>query len=668
MYKIGYIEGYDSFNTMSFTNKTAQSTYFDNHTIVTIDAYYPPYYTNIIKLTRTDLDYTTNKFNFVIIIFNNIRYYYFVGDINYINEEVYEIPIIMDTIQTFMFDLKISNAVQTRECISRWIPNGNTLSDVINRDYARENVSKDDFLPTSFEYINTRKYLIVITSREMSDPSAYPSSMIKNGYNMSTGTWIYVFPFLDFTNLLETLPVKIYVNGVEWYTGITFDYYNSPIPSLLKNPYVVNMFMVTSAYLDELVEPSVTKIGSGKDAYWRLSMSFPSIPLIDDTPFRYNYGSEDTPSYTYYLGFQISAIPLDFEYMGSKSIQIENISFVKNTNLATSFNKKFIPQLIDENYIQISYGEKLGSTSFPLSKLKDTAIYLYAGMDLTDCSRSYKITPRDDDFNHEDAYNTIKVVSSLESFNLISDAWENYQATHKGSLTTGMQLQVANNLYKFAAGSALGWASKTLPLSQSSTIKTTVDNSIINTRTNTSGGGMYSTRNMNKQTDKTTNAYTHGESYRSPSGLTAKTDFLMDNINTVANYQINKENLEFTPDVVGQGSNLFSDILTKSCEVFYATQQVTDIDACAKRMEYYGYSVNKVVTNKFINDLKVRYYYNVIQATNITVKNIGTCNIPLDLIQDFVARLESGIRLFDMVGNTNFLDNLEYDNVERLVV
>lgn len=668
MYKIGYIEGYDSFNTMSFTNKTSQSTYFDNHTIVTIDAYYPPYYTNIIKLTRTDLDYTTNKFNFVVIIFNNIRYYYFVGDINYINEEVYEIPIIMDTIQTFMFDLKISNAVQTRECISRWVPNGNTLSDVINRDYARENVSKDDFLPTSFEYTNTRKYLIVITSREMSDPSAYPSTMIKGGYKMSTGTWIYVFPFLDFTDLLETLPVRIYVNGVEWYTGITFDYYNSPIPALLKNPYVVNMFMVTSAYLDELMEPSVSKQFIFPEYYWRLSMTFPSTPLIDDTPFRYNYGSEDEPSYTYYLGFQISAIPLDFEYVSAKSIQIENISFVKNTNLATSFNKKFIPQLIDENYIQISYGEKLGSTSFPLSKLKDTAIYLYAGMDLTDCSRSYKISPRDDDFNHEDVYNTIKVVSSLESFNLISDAWENYQATHKGSLTTGMQLQVANNLYKFASGSAIGWASRTLPSSYSSSIERTIDNSIIKNRTTTTADGVRITRSSNRAMDKVTSSASHSEGYRMPSGLSAKTDFLMDNINTVANYQINKENLEFTPDVVGQGSNLFSDILTKSCEVFYATQHVTDIEACAKRMEYYGYSVNKVVTNKFINDLKVRYYYNVIQATNITVKNIGTYNIPLDLIQDFVSRLESGIRLFDMVGNTNFLDNLQYDNVERLVV
>ena len=83
MYKIGYIKGYDRFNTIRFSTLSEQQTYFDNHVLSNnhiVPAYYPPHYTNKIKIDIRER--TLDGANFITIVYNNKYYYYFIQQIN----------------------------------------------------------------------------------------------------------------------------------------------------------------------------------------------------------------------------------------------------------------------------------------------------------------------------------------------------------------------------------------------------------------------------------------------------------------------------------------------------------------------------------------------------------------------------------------------------------
>ena len=572
----------------------------------------------------------------------------------------------MDTIQTLMFDLKINNGVQVRESIKRW--NGNE----INREYQRENVSKDDFMVKNFEYRYEKRFLVVIMSRSFSETNTPASNCIEANYRtFGTGVWVYIFPMFTNAQIIQMSSPRVYINGTRYFLGDTFSL-GIPYNLLLSNPYTVNMFVSSSPYLHDVCDYSIEHVqeedehGTIIEDYWKVDIKDYLGTLSLTNHFKYPE-ADSTESRVSYLGFTASAIKLDFVMEGQKGIQINGKTPTKNTSIGVNFDEQYIPQLIDENYIQISYGEKLGATSFPLSILRDKNIRLYSTYDLISNARAYKITPETyQAFNYKDVYNTTVASQSLESFNLITDAWETYQATHKGSLTTGLQLQMVNNVYKFASASALGMTNA-LPLSKTNTHQAIMDLGTSRGRTTVTGEAGRITKSYNRANNKFSTYDSETNYYGGVRGVTAKADFAMDMINTVANYQITKENMQFTPDVVGQGSNLYCDTSTRSYDCFYQVKEVTDIVACARKLEYYGYAVNKVLDNKYINDLKNRYYYNIIQCTNLTLINTGSRMIPLELIHDFVIRLESGIRLFD-IRNNKFLDNLQYDNVELEVI
>ena len=78
MIKFGYLEGYNKFNQISFSTKDEQEDYFDDLVVKEIDAYYPPYYTNVIKVDISDVPQTA-PINFIILVHNN-KYYYLVNN------------------------------------------------------------------------------------------------------------------------------------------------------------------------------------------------------------------------------------------------------------------------------------------------------------------------------------------------------------------------------------------------------------------------------------------------------------------------------------------------------------------------------------------------------------------------------------------------------------
>ena len=137
MLKLYYVRGISETDTPHFNSLVEQEEYFEEKLITTIDAFFPPHYTDRLQFSNDDLDFNS-QINYMSLDFNGKTYYYFITDMDYIAEDLISISITMDTIQTFMFNMIFHNARLERETIKRWLPNGD-----INRNYIRENYSSN---------------------------------------------------------------------------------------------------------------------------------------------------------------------------------------------------------------------------------------------------------------------------------------------------------------------------------------------------------------------------------------------------------------------------------------------------------------------------------------------------------------------------------------------
>ena len=244
MIKFGYIAGYNSYNEIRFADVNTRDNYFDDKVTYTVDAYYPPYYTNVIKIDKSDVPQTT-PINFVILVNNNKYYYYFVDHFNYINEDIYEIVINMDTVLTHMFDFVVTQGTATRKSISRWITKNNILQ--INREYIRENVSEGYMEVSELTYKEPNKYLIVCSSHNYVDANTDSGHYTDTGVKYEFGYYVYVFPIAPF-NISEAATVAINNYG----TLVQNAMYGNQVEKFVVDPYTINMMIVESEYLDSI--------------------------------------------------------------------------------------------------------------------------------------------------------------------------------------------------------------------------------------------------------------------------------------------------------------------------------------------------------------------------------------------------------------------------------
>ena len=113
MINLMFIKNISRLDTIRFENSDDRDNYFYDIASVSIDSIYPPHFQNRIQLSIEDLSPST-KVNYLSLFYEGKYYYYFIDDINYINEGLYEVFITMDTIMTFMFDLNINKAILER--------------------------------------------------------------------------------------------------------------------------------------------------------------------------------------------------------------------------------------------------------------------------------------------------------------------------------------------------------------------------------------------------------------------------------------------------------------------------------------------------------------------------------------------------------------------------
>lgn len=610
MIKLGYLQDYNSFNVPSFDSESDRDEYFDNIVVYEIDAYYPPYFTNTIKLSIDEVP-TTSPINFVILVHNDKYYYYFIDKQHYTNEEIYSIDISMDSVLTYMYNFKVTNGIITRKSIARW--NGT----VINRDYIRENVSEGFMEITDYDMKSPNAYVIVCSSKNYCD-SSISTPNVKRGYNtFQMPYYVYVIP-LPPKELLTSADIVYLTTNSE--TSLSCNNQNL-ITKFAKDAYTLNMYYIESEYLDNILSP-VWTVNNTTSANLTIDNNISSLRILD---------FDDNNNYS--LGLML---PLyDVEPITTDTI---NFNFLQNTTYGTDFDIKYIPQLMDENYIQVEYGDVTGFSSYPLHLSNTANLYAKNTLDVATGNISYYIT---DTVNDDNRYKT-NIVALPVTFDLINDAWNEYYARNKASLTTGLQLQAVNTLYSTVKGLSFGKATQMFNQSRALSYFEEGKQGISN---------MYA--------DK---AYAN---HQQQVGFVA--DGLMNGINIIANYQINKENLEYTPDTIKGRGDVYSMLMTEYKTPYIKKYKVNDIVACGKKLEEYGYKVNEVYnTTSYINEISnIRHYYNCL-SINITAFSIE-CLIPYEYINDIMERMKNGVRIINMSNvSTTISDVFKLDNTEEV--
>lgn len=613
MLSLYYVRGINRLDTPTFTNIARQEAYFSKKLVTQIDSWYPPHYKNTIMFESVDLNFNS-KINYLSLTFNDKTYYYFIDDLRYINEELIEVDITMDTIQTYMFDIQVDNLDLIKKSIQRWNVEKPLLKHKINRNFIRENVSNGYYdnieydEPTlinddNSDYTMNLGWLIVMsTSNELkiSDSVTITSSVgtpiyIQNkDNNYSQNIFIYLLPLTNQNTSFLT------INGKTTYSNTA-----TILPYISSNPEIQSINVIRYNPFKEISYNSLTNAMNINAQTYEIE-----IAIKDEN--------------TYYPVLMLH------NYQNNDIYELYTFDFILNNKTGQTFDKKYIPQLLDENYIEYKFGERLNSTGYPLHQLDEPKIKNIFNYDVISNNRIYKILSTTSDI---DKYLTTTISKTIETMATYNDAWKTYQSQHYGSLTTGMALQREQNIYNTAKGVVQGLVQMGV-------------GSKIDSLTTMVNGGMQ--------------------------GLTSIADAIQSEYALQKQYQITKENMEYTPNTEKMGNSYQSDIQSDSLNIYRSVQKVNDIDHVARVMESYGYSVSEHYSdiNPF-EQFNIRHYYNVVQVSNMNLTlNIINDNVTIERIK---SRFKNGLRLWNIDTTTNetFLPLGKvcyYDNVEEAFI
>lgn len=619
-----YIRGITPLDEPNFLNKSVQETFFNNNKILDIDqTYYPPHYTNTIRFDINDINFKS-QINYLSLNYDDKIYYYFIQNIRYINEYVIELDIIMDTFQTYMFDIIYNNFTINRYSMKRWkkLSKGKTI---INRDYERENFSLTDKDVIDFHRLEAKPYLI-IQARKLQDNAINKPSKIyyqkyenlTNVIDFTDGCEYYILPLpTDTREDTDNIYNIVYTQSQESGSINTNKTIKEIISLLSESQYVLNIYYCNNAgfyhYFNYEVSGNTININVYLNNTKLVGVTINDIGLLYIDRFYY--------SDNYYK------FPIDI--------------FAKNSNINMAFSYSFVPQLLDENYYELKFGEKLGYTSFPLHKALDTGIL--AGIynyNITNGNRIYKINgvknyniSSDEQYETIDKYLTAITNSTIQTIPTYNNEYQRYLSTNKGTLTTGLALAKQGNLYQFGKEGLTSSMSLITSAIQLNPIK----------------------------------AF---DSARK--GTFAVSDYFFNDYKIDKQYQIQKENAEFTPDTTKSGNEYTSDVIGNNVDVMFSLSAVNDLDSVALKMETLGYSYRIIKSNSdenynllLDNELLPRYYYNIIRCENMNLsfKVLVSDEIKKDIINRFI----NGLRLWRISNttlNAEFLGDFKYDNVE----
>lgn len=660
MYRLLNVPGINTYDTLYFPTLAAQKQYFDSKVYgQPIDAYYPPLYSNVIKIQEENLTLDEFAVNYLSLEFNGKNYYYFITDIKYIAECIYELTIVMDTIQTFMFDFKKIGKVD-RKSIERW-----NSSNMINRNYIRENLSQEDFELYSYDEYSTDWIFYVFAFSEIDNDTAIstkkPTNYKINNMYSTNGLFYFVLP------IPKNKPVGTYQITCN-NTTATLDF-DGDVNAMISNPYCAYAYVMDSKIFRDMFNISVSTSGSITTA------------TFTDKADGISYSSGENPFFEY-VQSGVGVITIPALKIGTMNCKFMNytytsslINFSKNTNTEEPFNPEYIPYLLDENYLKFEFGERLMTSTFPLHRLygqtNNQWFVLQARIDVESGFRNYRILENSTAY---DEYITITTVNTQPSITLNTDSWQSYYANNRANYTMGISNNIANIVWSNFTGTSsnvAGTMIKSNSLVNSSKVQ------MANANLEAAGQADMDKAAIIRQmgSNTSTNTAATGSMYKGLAGFQAKMG-LANTVVQIANYshnlQIVRENAISTPNYVSQGNNGLNDLFDGTFNTIIKESFVRDLLEVAHKIEFYGYRVNEYhkdnSTTSGFTDFRIRHYYNIVEMSSLIIQTDIT--IGEQYKTDFITRLRSGIRLWTpglkdsnnreyQIGDALLLDNVE---------
>ena len=629
-----YVEGISRIDTPYFATIGEQFDYFDSHEVVEIDStFYPPHYTNRIKVDADEIDFNT-QVNYLYFEFNDKYYYYFIDDVEYISETVAYLYITLDTIQTYMFNVFIQNGIIERKFINRW------YGSFINRNYLRENVSEgyyevdwlniknDDkdwfYIFVATEFADNKNIPSIITFDENFEDNAYPSK------GLSTPMCIKFLPYDSECRFYSDEPN---FDGQLCETTASLGRY-------VQKDYCVDAFLVPFNPFNHITYDETTHKLTSDSFYEQISYSNKPYFIRDwyvnpNDPgpstnhdysvltsnckikrvavWQYDYQNPDQYHEEY-------VVPLK-SYSGNDSIL-----FSSNTNILVPFNSKFMPVLLDDNYIRYSFGSNYANASFPLYILTQPVIDWKYYCNVENGNIIYCV---DNTSNFYDEYRTTVVDTNLVGVTMKNSPWESYVSSNRSRWIGAIgetALDVASKGANMAIRSARYSAKEGMIVSD--------------------------TRNYTPKTHvlkkKYTRQLTDIQADKTAMMREGAVDIAKGTIGGVIGQAIQDANVFFSPaKSVQKGNN--TSMITHDWEIFSKLEKVRDYEICAQYYHRNGYLVDEYVNaiSNIFTYVNTRYYFNVLKMRDVDLHlhNVLEDTNTIGAIND---RLEQGVRLWNV--------------------
>lgn len=606
MITLYYVEGISSTDTLFFDSLVNQQTFFSNNVVGSLtDGFYPPHYKNEIIVSNDDLKFNKTC-NYLSLSYNNKEYYYFIDKVEYISEDVLKLYVTMDVIQTYMFNISFHNSDINRLSISRYVKDGANY--LINRRYIRTNRASGTMEQYSitYPYVQIGWYVIILggnstlytgdsTKALFSDAvmAGITNSPISPTATTSLANMIAIPVLLDenyekltyggvtYTRYLNIIRIRMIgaINGVESITyynyNIFSDYVNVVYDATNKNITLTSK-NTNSLHIQRFWNLIDVESGQFADlGYLFVPYAMLNIP----------YSSDYTPFY----------------------------QFTRNTSINTPASYYYVPAMIDENYTQLEFGERLGYTTYPLHLLTSTDLYCIGVYNYIDGGRSYYITTD----KSSDKYQTLITNTSIEQMPLYNDAWQTYISQNMCTLMRGRALAYQQSVYK-AEESAF---------------------------------------RFHKKGNRTQKAINYGR-------------LLYETGKDISIYsqsrEIQEANIKAQPDNQKVGNSCASDITSGLLRRYIKINRCQDFNDVWKDYEQNGYDVAEHSSENLFTAYKTRYYYNVIRTNSIDIDLKGVIG-DSDTIEAISERFNNGLRIWVTVNGVlcaSYIGNYTYDNVE----
>ena len=657
-----YIEGISRIDTPYFATKTSQASiskqeeFFDNHIVAQVNmGYYPPHYRNSIRFDSEDLVINDNV-NYLSLDYQGKRYYYFIDSITYISESIIELDISMDVIQTFMFDIYISNGIIERKFINRWKYSSGEWK--INRSYIRENVSSNEYVYYSNTIVNEdiKQWLVFVPC------SSYYNIPISNivikydgqlpgfaqGSEFVSAYPFYILPYFKTDYSGDTyneasdgsIVAGATAEDVDVDATYNFSFYSS------RN-YVVDMYVcpfncaknLILAY-DSINAHNVLDIGSDGKKYFIVRHSFSQGSYGNLTLFTVTVGNEELPT-------TISYVNRKYTGKFTSKVMTSNMSFgfsTRNTSVGTNYDSKYIMQMLDENYIMFKFGSLTAYTALPLFLLEKDTCYCNYAFNPSDGTRIYWVSPYS---TGNDIYNTVTVDTNILHFDLKNDPWVDYVSQNRSRWFAAIA-NTALTIY------TKGMYNSTTAKFAKDEIKDVLSNS-----------ANYDKRYKDPHLKKKPAKIVSNRQQDLERGETSMMGEVLNSSNENILGQAFKDiNVRMTPPTAKQIANI-SGITARQAYIMKYVERVNDYEQCAQYYHRNGYLVNEYInaSSHIFADVQNRYYFNMLkmQLPNVHLHNIIEDEDTIEAISD---RLVDGVRLWNVNNNGVTLGDFSKDNVE----